>query len=86
MRLPAKLSHRSAIHTRVVLGAGSVWTLPQIQGEVDPQIQDQEPPVLETLRGSQELPKFTPPTSPWICGEVQNDPAPKNTLLRMADL
>ena len=38
---PAKLSYRSAIHKKVVFGAGDAWTLPQIQGEVGG---DQEPP------------------------------------------
>ena len=41
MRPPAKLSYRSAIHKKVVFGAGDAWTLPQIQGEVGG---DQEPP------------------------------------------
>jgi len=38
---PEKLSYRSAIHKKVVFGAGDAWTLPQIQGEVGG---DQEPP------------------------------------------
>ena len=41
MRPPAKLSYRSANLKKVFFGAWSVWTLPQIQGEVGG---DQEPP------------------------------------------
>ena len=41
MRPLAKSSYRSAIHKKVVFGAGDAWTLPQIQGEDGG---DQEPP------------------------------------------
>ena len=52
---PAKLSYRSAIHKKVFFWAGSVWTLPQIQGEVGG---DQEPPG-DTLGNFKKFKKFT---------------------------